>query len=367
MNAIEADVENMPSVAIACSGLGHIQRGIEAWASDLAKALRVRGVAASLFAGERTAGAVALPCLRRNSHSSALLADAFRHLGGWRYGFGSTYEVEQTTFAFQLWHRIRRAFDILHVQDPVVASILSRLHRLGLSRPRVIFANGTGERAEMLKRYSAVQHLTPEEARDFALYRPSNQATFAIPNFVDITTFSAGDQGRARQRFSIPHEAFVFLCCAAIRKAHKRIDHLIREFVRFLKNSDAHALLIVAGGRESDSNEIIAMARAVAGDRVRFLVNLPRTEMPDLYRAADVFVLPSLYEQFGIVWLEAMATGLPVICNDVPSFRTIVDGAGLFRDLSTEGALAEALSVMRFSSCREMFAKAARSHDSLRS
>src|ERR1051326_9573910 len=38
MNAIEADVENMPSVAIASSGLGHIQRGIEAWASDLAKA-----------------------------------------------------------------------------------------------------------------------------------------------------------------------------------------------------------------------------------------------------------------------------------------------------------------------------------------
>ena len=71
---------------------------------------------------------------------------------------------------------------------------------------------------EMLRNYSVVQHLTSEEARKLAPYRPANQATFAIPNFVDIEMFCEGDQGRARQRFNIPDDAFVFLCCAANSK-----------------------------------------------------------------------------------------------------------------------------------------------------
>ena len=129
-----------------------------------------------------------------------------------------------------------------------------------------------------------------------------------------------------------------------------------------MANSDRQTLLVIAGAREGDSDEIMDMAGALTGDKVRFLVDLPRTEMPNLYRAADAFVLPSLYEQFGIVLLEAMATALPVICNNDPSFRTIVGTAGVFRDLSIEGALNEAFSIMRSSSCRERFARAARPH-----
>ena len=106
----------------------------------------------------------------------------------------------------------------------------------------------------------------------------------------------------------------------------------------------------------------MALGKELAGDRVRFLLDVPRAQMPNLYRAADIFALCSLYETFGIVLLEAMATGLPIISHDTPSFRNIVGPAGIFPDMMREGALSEALSESTQPGRSETLANAARPH-----
>ena len=63
-----------------------------------------------------------------------------------------------------LWQRIRGGFDILHVQDPMIAIWLQRAHRAGLSRPKVIYANGTGETAKVMRRFAFLQLLTEAAA-----------------------------------------------------------------------------------------------------------------------------------------------------------------------------------------------------------
>jgi glycosyltransferase involved in cell wall biosynthesis len=133
----------------------------------------------------------------------------------------------------------------------------------------------------------------------------------------------------------------IILCCAAIRRYHKRIDYLLRECAAAAPGRDI--LLVVAGGRETDSDEVMAMGRALLGERVRFIVDLPREQMPVLYQAADLFVLTSLFEMFGIVLIEAMSAGLPVICHDTPDFRYVCGPAAFYADLSGEGGLAAAL------------------------
>src|SRR3954465_13798320 len=97
---------SVPRIAIACSGLGHIQRGIESWAADLATALRGAGADVALFGGAPMPGVTALPTLRRTRPPAQALASLFRHLGGWRYGLGSIYDVEQTSFSWALWRCI---------------------------------------------------------------------------------------------------------------------------------------------------------------------------------------------------------------------------------------------------------------------
>src|SRR5882724_8359365 len=63
-----------------------------------------------------------------------------------------------------LWPQVRREYDNVHVQDPTTGKILDHLHRLGLSRPRVILANSTDESVEWLSHLSVVQELSPDAA-----------------------------------------------------------------------------------------------------------------------------------------------------------------------------------------------------------
>ena len=351
-------------VAIGCSGLGHVHRGIEAWAAETAAALHRRGMIVSLFGGAPGPElSKPLPCVRRGGAVARGVARALRHLGGWRYGLGSAYDVEQATFAFLLWLQVRREYDILHVQDPTIAKILDYLHRWGLSRPRVILANGTGETVQTLSRLSVIQELSPDAAGRWATRDGRRHpAVFCVPNFINLRTFSAGDREVARRRIDLPTNALIVMSCAAIGRYHKRIDYLLREFAVFAEGYAGAAFLVIAGSRQPDTDAVIALGRELLGERVLFLVDLPRTEMPQLYRAVDLFVLSSLLETFGIVLLEAMATGLPVICNDTPTFRHIVGPAGLFADISKANSLKRAFAAMALPGVRGPLAKAAREH-----
>ena len=248
------------------------------------------------------------------------------------------------------------------MQDPTVAWWMEAARRRGLSRPRVIFANGTGEPADTLRRFAWLQFLTPQAMADWQGQKPADQSLFMIPNFIDTARFAPGDQAAARATLGLPQEPLIVLCCAAIRRYHKRIDYLLHEFAaaRFAPNHEI--LLVIAGGRETDSDEVMEMGRALLGDRVRFIVDLPREQMPALYQAADLFVLTSLFEMFGIVLIEAMAAGLPVICHDTPDFRYVCGPAALYADLSREGGLATALPTALDDATRSALARAARSH-----
>jgi len=82
------------------------------------------------------------------------------------------------------------------------------------------------------------------------------------------------------------------------------------------------------------------------GERVKFLGVVEYSKLPLLYRASDVFVLPSLSEAFGIVLLEAMASGTPVIGTNVGGIPEIIDGCGLLVPPGNSERLAEAINLV---------------------
>ena len=79
-------------------------------------------------------------------------------------------------------------------------------------------------------------------------------------------------------------------------------------------------------------------------EKVKFLGKVEYSKLPLFYRASDVFVLPSLSEAFGIVLLEAMASGTPVIGTQVGGIPEIIDGCGLLVPPGNAKKLAEAIN-----------------------
>jgi glycosyltransferase involved in cell wall biosynthesis len=336
-------------IAVASSGLGHVSRGIEAWADDLATALSDRGEEVILCRG---AGAATRPfervvsCLQREAPATARLLRLLPRSLSWRVGLGSGYDVEQTSFALNLVRLLRRERpDVLHVQDPQVAIITQRARRLGLVRTRTILAHGTEESPDFLKRIHYLQHLAPwhlEQMRAADAWKP---AWTAIPNFIDTDRFRPGRADALRAELGIPADAFVVLTAAAIKRNHKRVDHLIAEVARLRAGSPRLPVwLVVAGGWEKETDGLIAEGTRLLGDRVRFLVRFPRQRMPDLYRAADAFALGSLFEMMPIALIEAAASGLSCVVHRHPILEWMTGPGGVAIDMSAPGQLAASLA-----------------------
>jgi phosphatidylinositol alpha-1,6-mannosyltransferase len=100
-------------------------------------------------------------------------------------------------------------------------------------------------------------------------------------------------------------------------KGHDRVIQAVAE----LKASYPEIVYVVAGdGDDMPRLKQLADELGVAA-QVRFIGYVPDEELPDLYRAADVFVMPSTGEGFGIVFLQALASGIPVIGGDSDGSR----------------------------------------------
>ena len=355
-------------IAIASSGLGHVSRGIEAWAEDLGQALHERGASVIVCKGagskqkeyERVA-----PCWTRESEQACRLMRRLPRFLGWRIGMGSGYSIEQTSFTWNLLKVLRRErIDILHVQDPQVALLVQRAAGMGLVRTRTILAHGTEELLEFQRRITYLQHLAPwhlEEARSAGVWRPT---WTVIPNFIDTNLYRPGRSDDFRDELQIPRTALVVLVAAAIKRGHKRIDHLLSEFALVRdRHPDLPIYFVIAGGWEQDTDELMAQGQQLLGERIRFLVRFPRTRMPDLYRAADLFTLGSLKEMMPISLLEATASGLPCLVNRHPVMEWMVGEGGKAIDMTAPGALAEEIAALAGSkSLRQELGGLARTH-----
>jgi 1,2-diacylglycerol 3-alpha-glucosyltransferase len=270
------------------------------------------------------------------------------HALAWRLGIGSAYGIEQTTFAFNLLRLLRsHPVDILHVQDPQLALCMQRAGRMKLCSATTVFSHVTEEPPELLQKFQYLQHVAPWHQSEAAKCGADQPDWTMIPNFIDTTQFQPGDSRQLRRELSIPPDARVLLVASAIKKSHKRVDYLMDEVAQAItQRPDLSLVTVIAGGRESDTDELVRKGQQLLGDRVRFLIQFPRKRMPELYRMADLLIHGSLFEMFGTVLLEAMASGVPCIVHDHPVMNWVVGQGGMAVDLSQTGNLARLLLVL---------------------
>lgn len=164
-------------------------------------------------------------------------------------------------------------------------------------------------------RIIAVSDHTRKQLRDLYLFDVAKLTT--VPPGIDTDRFRPVDEVHP----AVDPDRETILVVSRL-DPRKGIDKAIRAFAE-LDRSNAELVIGGTGRLESSLRELAE--NLGVSDRVRFLGFVPDEELPSLYSSADLFMLPSEYEGFGIVFMEAMACGTPVIGTDVGGISTAIN------------------------------------------
>lgn len=174
-----------------------------------------------------------------------------------------------------------------------------------------------------------------------------------IVNGVDLQEFTPGVTSRSL--LGLPENVNLALFAGDIRISRKNLDTVLHALV---KVPELH--LAVVGGTQDSPYPAMAKALNIS-ERVHFLGY--RHDMPQIQRASDLFVFPSRYEPFGLVVIEAMASGLPVITATTTGAADLLnpDSGIVLEDCDDVEALAHALQLLDSDrSLRQQMGKVAR-------
>ena len=125
----------------------------------------------------------------------------------------------------------------------------------------------------------------------------------------------------------------------------KNVEYLIDEFAR-VSSKIPHRLIIAGAPGESQHTVEQKIAEYGLDDKVLLTGFISDEERHTLYKHADIFLYPSLYEGFGLVILEAMSYGVPVITGNNSSLPEAAGDAGIKVDIETQSALGEAILLL---------------------
>ncbi|MFK8252481.1 MSMEG_0565 family glycosyltransferase [Ancylobacter terrae] len=252
-----------------------------------------------------------------------------------------------------------RGFDLFHAQDGISANALATLKERGLVRAFARTVHHIDDfrepRLAALQRraiVSADRHLVVSR-----MWRDRLAADFGIDaaivgNGVDVTRFTPRPDGREegiRARLGLGAGP-VILAVGGI-EARKNTVRLLEAFIQ-LRAVHPRAQLVIAGGasvldHQAYRAQFEALRAASRLPPAALVVTgpLPQEDMPALYRVADVVAFPSVTEGFGLVALEGLASGVPVVVSRIPPFTEhLGEDDVVWCDPASAGAIANALA-----------------------
>lgn len=283
---------------------------------------------------------------------------------------GSTARI---TFSPQVYRRVKKIlrdenFDVVHVHEPSVPVlslvVLRHSHALNVGtfhayRDSNPLFDVAGPLVQRIFNRLDGRIFVSEAVRDYIThYFPGEHVI--IPNGIDCMRF-ADPAIQPVERFNDGRPNILFVGRMDQRKGFR---HLLRAYP-YIKAAVPDARLIVVGAySDKDKAPFLRYARTHRLRGVHFVGYVSPEELPRYHRTATVFCAPNTgFESFGIILLEAMAAGLPIVASDIAGFRTVIEDCsdGLLVPPGDERAIAKAIiALLRDPARRERMSECGR-------
>jgi glycosyltransferase involved in cell wall biosynthesis len=330
-------------VLLLCSGLDHAKRGFESFARDCFSELsRDAAIDIELVKGSGQAA-------DRERAVWTLTRDArlLKALG--RVSGREPFRFEQVAFALTVQPVLRRhGPDVVYFSEWHTGLALAALARITGRRHPMVLSNGTMA-VEGFDHLARVQELTPA-ALATVLERGGDprrhvMLPLGFPIDPEFDPPTADERRSLRDRLGLPADREVLFSSAALNRHHKRLDYLIEDVARLPEQSRPY--VVMAGQPEAETPGIRKLAGELLGADGQSIRTVPHSEVLDLLRASDRFVLASLGEGLPRALLEALGAGLPCLVHDYGVTRFALGEHGEFADFSRPGGLAGLLGEPR--------------------
>jgi D-inositol-3-phosphate glycosyltransferase len=205
----------------------------------------------------------------------------------------------------------------------------------------------------VFRAYRFVWATTPSVAEELASrWRIDRQRVVIQPNLVDLRDLSCVAALRRARDFGCPLRLLIVTRLDAI----KGVDVAIRALAELTQ--ERAVLRILGQGDEHYVEHLHHLARRMGvSDRIEWGGMVPRDRLPEEYENADMLLVPSRYETFGVVIVEAMAAGLPVIASNVGGIPDVVKGGCCARLVQADNPAALARAIRELSENPEEVAR----------
>ena len=214
-------------------------------------------------------------------------------------------------------------------------------HTLGLVKNRTLAAGARPEPAlrirvegEIAQQADLLIASTQDESEDIIrAYGAPADRVFVVPPGVDLAAFQPIERRQARRKIGYGDERLLLFVGRLERLKGVEVAIRALALLRDRQHDDVRLLILgedsrsaaARDGEESEKHRLKAIASELGvRDRVDFVGSVAHDDLPSYYGAADVCVMPSYSESFGLVGLEAQACGCPVVAAGVSGLRSVV-------------------------------------------